>query len=247
MRPFVELLSYNQVNPKLAGMKFRGVDLREPEDFIEYAGRWDYGEKNAQRLGQLSKMTRLATEDELSGKTKVPEGLLASNPMQVSEQVPIIQKYLAMGHESMVEMSFASFFITGSRTFLAEISRHRLLSLQVESQRFTKYDNRQPEELFLDTDDRELWALYVDALDLYKKKRAEGMAPQIARYVLPNATMTNMVIGANVREWRHILKLRLDKSAQPEMQEIMRMVYDLLVEIYPNSLTGVLDGGRGVR
>src|SRR6478752_6511258 len=107
MRPFVKLLSYNQVNPELAGIDFRGVKLREPEDFIEYAGRWDYGEKNAQKLGQKSKML-------------VPDLVGGRDWVNKEVQVPIIQKYLAMGHESMIEMGYAMFFITGSRVFLAE-------------------------------------------------------------------------------------------------------------------------------
>lgn len=248
MKPFAQLLSYEQVNPLLAGIDFRGVRLIEPEDLIEYAGRWDYGEKNAQKLGQKSKY-RISVK-------ATPE----SEPGSVTEvEIPIIQKYLAMGHESMIEVSHATFFIECSRVVSHELVRHRLASYQQESQRFTKYDDETANDLFFlpEEIDGDLYgaedaqaavkSVYGHALTVYRDLRAKGVAPQIARYIFPNATRTRLIMSANVREWRHICKLRLDKAAQPEMQQLMKQIYDQLVEIYPNAMYGVLDGERGVR
>jgi flavin-dependent thymidylate synthase len=89
--------------------------------------------------------------------------------------------------------------------------------------------------------------IYTLSLELYKSLREAGVAPQLARYVLPNGFRTRMIVSANIREWRHIIQLRLDKSAQPEMQQLMQQVYDQLVMVFPQSLSGVLDSGRGVR
>jgi len=50
---------------------------------------------------------------------------------------------------------------------------------------------------------------------------AEGWSPQQAREVLPNALRTEIVVKANFREWRHILKLRTDKAAHPQMRALM--------------------------
>ncbi len=122
MEPFAQLLYYNQVNPALAGGKFRGVVFKEPEDIIEYAGRLDYGDGNARKLGEMSKWG--------------------------TEMVPIIRKYLAMGHESMIEMGDATFYLESSRTVAIEMVRHRLCSYQQESQRFVKYDQEGAGDLF---------------------------------------------------------------------------------------------------
>jgi thymidylate synthase (FAD) len=48
-----------------------------------------------------------------------------------------------------------------------------------------------------------------------------GWSPQQARSVLPNSLKTEIVMTANIREWRHILKLRTSNAAHPQMQEIM--------------------------
>ena len=87
----------------------------------------------------------------------------------------------------------------------------------------------------------------IKAMTEYRKLLEKGVPKQIARYVLPNATRTRMVVSANIREWRHIIKLRLHSSAQPEMRELMQQIYDQLVEVFPQSLEGVLEEGRGVR
>jgi thymidylate synthase (FAD) len=84
-------------------------------------------------------------------------------------------------------------------------------------------------------------------MELYRELRKKGVAPQIARYVFPNAMRTRLIMKTNVREWRHIIKLRTDKSAQPEMRELMLQVYDQLIDVFPNAMHGVLDGGRAVR
>src|SRR3990167_2153438 len=248
MKPYAELLEFNQPNPirktgftrirdafdglsehlilvhksPALGLSTESVNasyggFKNPERIIEFAGRWDYGEKNARKLGE--------TVTEKGGITP--------------GQIPIIQKYLSMGHESMIEMGWATFFIECSRVVSHELVRHRLASYQQESQRFVKYDDAEfedtfytpdgmsdvetysPSDLVVDTSvtaKEEFDSAYSYALTVYKNLRESGVAPQIARYVLPNAMRTRLVMTANIREWRHILRLRLDKSAQPEMQ-----------------------------
>lgn len=55
----------------------------------------------------------------------------------------------------------------------------------------------------------------------YKELLLSGATPQEARSVLPNSLKTEIVITANMREWRHIFWLRCDKAAHPQMREIM--------------------------
>lgn len=176
--------------------------LDEPLDLIEYAGRWDYGPRSVSKMGDRD----------------------------------IIRRWLASGEESMVEMVDATFLLTVSRVVSHELVRHRLASYQQESQRFVSYREEDPDDLFflppeveLDEEARLLFERAVgSALGTYNALVERGVSKQIARYVLPNATRTRIIVKANLREWRHILRLRLHTSAQPEMREVMRQVHEAL-------------------
>lgn len=207
MQPRVVLLYYNQVNPALDRTEF---PLYTPEDLIEFAGRWDYGDKSIAKMGDKE----------------------------------IIGRWIGSGEESMVEMGDATFFVVCSRVVSHELVRHRLMSVQQESQRYVNYENEEPELLFYE--DPVLQANTVEfkdavqrAWETYRHLIDTGAKKQIARYVLPNATRVRMVVKANVREWRHILKLRMHKSAQPEMQIIANQMHDLLLSVYPNAMKDI--------
>lgn len=228
MKPYAELLEFNQPSPirregftkirdAYPGLAFgdeNSAGSYDPERIVEFAGRSDYGPKNAAKLG--------------SDET-------------------IISRWIDSGHHSMLEFASATFYIECSRVVSHELVRHRLASFQQESQRYVKYDDISPEDLFvvpeLDGDDTGL-ALkvaqeYEEALRAYNVLRDSGVKAQLARYVLPNGTATRLVMKANMREWRHIINLRTSKAAQPEMQELMGQVYEQLLDIFPNMLYNV--------
>lgn len=62
----------------------------------------------------------------------------------------------------------------------------------------------------------------------YLRMRHEGCTPQLARSVLPNSLKTEIVVTANYREWRNILKLRTAQDAHPDMRSLMN---ELLIEL----------------
>lgn len=150
-----------------------------------------------------------------------------------------VSRWIEVGEESMVEMGHAVVFIECSRVVSHEIVRHRLASFQQESQRFVNYKNETVESLFLDTDDPRMLESYSKALELYKELEKDGGKKQIIRYILPNATRTRIIMGANFREWRHILKLRMHKSAQPEMQIIANGIHDKLLAKFPEAFEDI--------
>lgn len=174
----------------------KGLD--EPIDLIEFAGRWDYGPKSIEKMGD-------------------PD---------------IIRRWLDSGEESMVEMVDATFLITCSRVVTHELVRHRLASYQQESQRFVSYEDEKPEDLFLmpeelegnEVAEQQFEHATTIALAVYKDMKRQGVSKQLARYVLPNATRTRIIVKTNLREWRHILRLRLHKSAQPEFRKIAALI-----------------------
>ena len=218
MTPSVKLLSMTQ--PLLRAEVLEGWEgpaevmmpvnpgLAEPLDLIEYAGRWDYGEKSVAKMGDRD----------------------------------IIRRWIGSGEESMVEMVDATFLITCSRVVSHELVRHRIASYQQESQRYVKYDEEDPDGLFFTPEEVEgagaeaqavFEAAMWSSLNAYKRLKAMGVKSQIARYVLPNATRTRVIAKMNLREWRHVLSLRMHKSAQPEMQVIANQIHDVLVDWFP--------------
>jgi thymidylate synthase (FAD) len=62
----------------------------------------------------------------------------------------------------------------------------------------------------------------------YKNLRDNGCPPEQARAVLPNSLATTIVITANLREWRHILTLRTNKKAHPQMRQVANLILDIL-------------------
>jgi thymidylate synthase (FAD) len=165
----------------------------------------------------------------------------------------IIGRWIASGHESMVEMADATFEIECSRVVTHELVRHRIASYQQESQRYVRYDEEEPEDLFfvppeLDPTERIILEdAYEYAARAYKKLKVLGVKSQLARYVLPNGTRTRIIMKANLREWRHFCRLRCHPSAQPEMQVIANQILDQLLELYPEVFADVkedLEAGK---
>lgn len=209
MTPSATLLAYTQINPDLDLKRF---PLKEPLDLIEYAGRWDYGANSIKKMGDRG----------------------------------IIGRWLGMGEESMIEMVDAAFFIECSRVVTHEIVRHRIASFQQESQRYVDYSAETVEDLFyfdpsLSDDAFDLIEQsYKVALDNYNSLREdESGKKQIARYLLPNGTRARIIMKTNLREWRHILKLRMHKSAQPEMQLVAKDIHSQLLAKFPEVFSDI--------
>lgn len=134
------------------------------------------------------------------------------------------------GHESVLEhCAFTVKFIC-DRGVSHEIVRHRLASYSQESTRYCNYGKDQfgseitvimPCYLQEGTEAFRVWAkacmiaetCYFDLLDV-------GLTAQEARAVLPNSLKTEVVMTANIREWRHFLKLRCAPAAHPQMREV---------------------------
>jgi len=145
---------------------------------------------------------------------------------------PFMNVILTRKHESVLEhFSISVKFIT-DRAVTHEIVRHRLAAYSQESQRYCNYsqDKYGNDVTFIKPNWCEegslqysMWKnscetsekIYLDLLKL-------GVKPENARSVLPNSTKTEIVMTANLREWRHVLKLRTSKQAHPDMQALMK-------------------------
>jgi thymidylate synthase (FAD) len=139
----------------------------------------------------------------------------------------LIKKVIRRGHHSVLEHAMTTFRIKGgSRVFTHELVRHRLMSPSQESQRYVEYGKTKQFEFvlpptvqkteFLDRFED----LAASAYDLYQEMVKAGVPKEDARYILPNATTSEIVISANFRELRHIFEIRCVERAHWEIREI---------------------------
>lgn len=135
------------------------------------------------------------------------------------------------GHESVLEhFSFSVKFIV-DRGILAELTRHRIASFSVESTRYCTYSKDQfgneitvvkPCFWEYSSIQYKLWEnACLDAEKNYMLLIRSGAKAEEARDVLPMSTKTEVIVTANIREWRHILKLRTSERAHPQIREVM--------------------------
>jgi len=85
------------------------------------------------------------------------------------------------------------------------------------------------------------WATSCYALEgVYNGLVKDGWKPEQARSVLPNSLKTEIVVTTNIRDWRHIFKLRCDKTAHPQMRELMRPLYEYVCDECPTLFDSVV-------
>ncbi len=151
---------------------------------------------------------------------------------------PFIAKLLRLTHESVLEHGVASVHIVFDRGISHEMVRHRLVSCTQESTRFCTYGSDEGISVISPPDLRgraaDVWRdACIVAEQAYQECLRIGQPPEIARSVLPTCLKTEMVMTANFREWRHILRLRLSPKAHPQMREVAGMIRDILVTLSP--------------
>lgn len=151
---------------------------------------------------------------------------------------------LKRGHESVIEHASATVRFICDRGVSHEIVRHRIASYSQESTRYCDYNNGHvafiipsfligeiEEGIYNDvvlqtvakTSDSasQTWLIAMEhAEHFYKETRIAGWRPEQARSVLPNSLKTEIVMTANLREWKHFFKLRTSNAAHSQMREV---------------------------
>jgi thymidylate synthase (FAD) len=167
----------------------------------------------------------------------------------VNSASDFIKMLIKNGHESVLEHESISVRFICDRGVSHELVRHRLSSFSQESTGFCSYKNEITfiiPEWFGCEDETSVHRLaevnasakmWCDAMKncetAYHNLLQEGWQPQQARSVLPNSLKTEIVVTANIREWRLILKQRTSKTAHPQMRELMCPLLDELKEYVP--------------
>ena len=165
------------------------------------------------------------------------------NKMSEGSAEKLIRQFVEVNHGSPLEFADIAVRICGDRSLMGQITRHRLSSFCIESARFNNYASDkfdgeisviQPADIERNTDAFELWyRSCAEAEFYYKELIRKGVKPETARSVLPMSLATHIVMKANVREWRHIFKLRLDKRAQKDIRDVMLKCLMEMFDKYP--------------
>ena len=149
---------------------------------------------------------------------------------------------LASGHESVLEHVSFTFRIEGlSRGALAQLTRHRLASFDVESQRYVKLEDVRmvmPDSIARSAFLNEAVECLSLSIDLYKRMVADGIPPEDARYVTPQAVVTNLLLTMNARELRHFFKLRCCNRAQWEIRGVADAMLAICKRVVPELFYG---------
>ena len=165
-----------------------------------------------------------------------------------SDDAAFVRKRIGQGHESILEHEKISVRIICDRGVSHELVRHRIASYSQESTRYCNYSKGKfgSELTFIRPywDDRSISAEMIrlracwqeaclNAEWSYKKMIDAGCTPEAARAVLPNCLKTEVVMTANLREWRHFFKLRCAPAAHPDMRIIANMLLTAFKDVVP--------------
>lgn len=172
---------------------------------------------------------------------------------------PFIERLVRRNHEAVLEHGVATAHFRIDRGVSHELVRHRLAAFAQESTRYCNYKDKAIEfvkpswitdedlvavaksqhQNMSDIEDKHMCAVvrWFDscqhAHDRYHDLLNYDRSPQEARAVLTNSLATDLVVTANLREWRHILKLRCAKEAHPDMRQVMLPLLSDMYQLFP--------------
>ena len=162
----------------------------------------------------------------------------------LDSDIRLIEKLKSFKHESVFEHGVITVKFVCDRGVTHELVRHRTgVAYSQESTRYCNYGKDKfgneitvIEPFFFPQNSlaRVAWQeACAAAEDAYIGMIDAGVRPQEARSVLPNSLKTEIQVTANVREWRHILRLRTDRQAHPQIRQIMVPLAHRLAQMWP--------------
>lgn len=176
----------------------------------------------------------------LAGKVCRHKNIMEITEKDFSEEEmeSYIDKLISAGHESILEHINITFLLTNmSRIFTHQLVRHRIASYSQFSHR-GKDENMSmfvPEKLRQSEKLAKIWNKSVAQLsEVYKLSVEEGgLSYDEARYILPMGLRTNIMFTMNVRSLRNFIRLRADKTASFEIQNVAKEILAFMKENYP--------------
>ncbi|MDR0453550.1 MAG: FAD-dependent thymidylate synthase [Deferribacteraceae bacterium] len=181
-----------------------------------------------------------------------------TDAVAVSEQEKFLATLNRMRHHSVFEHISFTFGIEGvSRAFTHQLVRHRIASYSQQSQRYVAhtggFDYIAPSSVAANTEALEKYNEIMNSIaGSYDKLAALGIPAEDARYLLPNACATKIIVTMNARELLHFFRLRCCERAQWEIRgvavEMLKKVVSLAPSVFglagPSCVSGACSEGR---
>lgn len=171
-----------------------------------------------------------------------------------SDIAAFLEKIMSLGHQSVLEHVSFTFGIEGiSRACSHQLVRHRLASYSQQSQRYVTFKGDDfpqvvPDSIAATVQRQEMFDTAMRACaDVYRRLVADGVPAEDARFVLPNAAETKIIVTMNGRELLHFFALRCCERAQWEIRamaiEMLRLVKPLAPVIFAAAGPGCVNDG----
>jgi len=154
-----------------------------------------------------------------------------------SKRSDFITRIIRLGHESVLEHASITYRLEGvSRALTHQLVRHRIASYSQKSQRYVK--ETQFEYVLPPKIQQKEMSIFYDMTmkkiqKLYNTMIGHGVPAEDARYILPNACTTDIVVTMNFRELRHFFELRCEKHSQWEIRECANKMLEKAFNISP--------------
>jgi thymidylate synthase (FAD) len=150
-----------------------------------------------------------------------------------------LDKIMSLGHHSVLEHVSFTFAIEGiSRVTTHQLVRHRIASFSQQSQRYVSHKEHfasiMPDSIAGNAEARQIFAAMTDTVhQAYGQLIELGIPAEDARYILPNATETKIIMTMNARELLHYFGLRCCERAQWEIREMSIEMLRLVKRVAP--------------
>jgi len=157
-------------------------------------------------------------------RSGTPSELLEKMDSETAKK--IVKRVTGYGHGSVIEHASFTFSLEGvSRAMTHQLVRHRIASYTQQSQRYVTYNTLEsyviPPSIEGNSEARELFDETLAKISgAYQRLLKQGISKEDARFILPNAAKTNIIVTMNARELRHFFNLRCCARAQWEMREV---------------------------
>lgn len=174
-------------------------------------------------------------------------GLAAATCTRGHNRTKALNAAMESGHESVLEHVVFTFKINGvSRALLAQLTRHRIASFSVESQRYCDMSDMPvvtPETIADNAVVRREWLSLLERIEcFYRFAVDQGIPKEDARYATPQGAVTNLIMTMNARELLHFFSLRCCNKAQWEIRDLADKLLDICRDLSPRIF---LDAGPG--
>lgn len=166
-----------------------------------------------------------------------------SEPKDENSYKQFIKSIVKRGHESVLEHEKVTIRFVADRGTMWDITRHRHASFSIESSRWCNYCNDKfgteikVIEPFFILDNKEAYNTWEESMKIaessYIKLIDLGFGPDVARMCVPASLATEITMTCNIREWRHILKLRCERVVHPHVRQVMIPLLLYFKEIMP--------------